>query len=347
MNNCKIIDALRCIGEAGSVLFRSLMLLIFSVAFASSSVTGDETLNQNLEFRWKFVKLGAMDFEIGPVFFSEAAANAGEFGQPLFANAEEVMNSNSSDVAPVHLAVTGSTNGPLKWFKSYQARAELTVKGQLRTFALAGEDNGVDGKRALVFALGLPPVVESFIDSSAPEPLEVQNAWKLDTVDPLTVFEWVIFSAVHGQSCAKKFWIYDGKRRYGAQTTDLVGKDGFLVGSNEVLAFEQNSLMRCRLTLLGSNSKGHPSDEVINEGDQVSGVGAGLKGKNSRLDVPGFGSKVTGTAKVGWGSLWPFGTSDRHIDFELRVCAGERVIVERVVMGAPIGRVIGTTKARC
>ena len=215
MNNCKIIDVLRCIGEAGSVLSRSLMLLILSVAVAFPSVTGDETLNQNLEFRWKFIKVGEMNFEIGPDFFSKAAANAGEFGQPLFANAEE-DTSNSSVVAPVHLAVTGSTNGPLKWFKSYQARAELIGKGQLRTFVLVGEDNGVDEKRALVFALGVPPVVESFIDSSASEPLEVQNAWKLDAVDPLTVFEWVIFSAVHGQSCAKKFWIYDGKRRYGA-----------------------------------------------------------------------------------------------------------------------------------
>ena len=119
------------------------------------------------------------------------------------------------------------------------------------------------------------------------------------------------------------------------------------MGNSEVLAFEHNGLMRCRLTLLGSNSKGLSSNEVINERDQVSEVGAGLKGKNSREDVPDSDSKFTGTAKVGWGSLWPFGTSDRHIDFELRVCAGERLIVERVVMGAPVGRVIGTTKARC
>ena len=221
MNNWKTSDVSESIGLAGRVLSRALVFLILTAVFGTAAVSGQETPKQNVEFRWKFIKVGAMDFEIGPAFFAKAAANAGEFGQPLFTSDAAALSVSVGARAPVHLAVTGITNGPLKWFKNYQARAELSVQGQSRTFVLAGEDNGVREKRALVFEAGLPPVVKSFIDSTAPEALNVQNAWKHDTVDPLTVFEWMIFSAVKGQSCAKKFWIYDGKRRYAARTTAL------------------------------------------------------------------------------------------------------------------------------
>lgn len=347
MNDWKASNASRATGLPGSILSRSFVLVILTLLFATNQASGDETPKQNLEFRWKFIKVGSMDFEIGPAFFSMAAANAGVFGQPLFAKASENLSVSEGGGAPVHLAVTGITSGPLKWVKNYQARAELLISAQSRTFVLAGQDNGVYEKRALVFAEDSPPAVESFIDSTATEPLEVQNAWKHDTVDPLTVFEWMIFAAAKGQSCVKKFWIYDAKRRYAARTTDLASKDASRAEENDGIGIEQNGVKRCRLTLLGSKAKAQLGVKVANYGNDLLGSGVDLAKNKSREDGPNFGDKGTTGAKLGWGSLWPFGTEDRHIDFEFSVCASEQIIVERVVMGVPFGKVIGTTKARC
>lgn len=308
---------------------------------------------QKVEFRWKLIKVGAMDFEIGPAFFTKAAANADEFGQPLFARFADSFAQGEGAVAPVHLAVTGVTNGPLKWFKNYQARAELTIKGKSKTFVLAGEDGGVYEKRALVFAPGLPPMIESFIDSTALQPLEVQDDWKRDTVDPLTVFEWMIFSAVEGQSCEKHFWIYDGKRRYAARTTDLTSETldgaGGKQRSPANRGLEQNKAGSCRLTLVGSDSNKKErkltADDVLPKRGQDTG-GALVQESLEEVETALRYDTVT-KPKAGWGSLWPFGKGDRHIDFVFKICSSKRVIVARVEMGAPIGRVIGTSKDQC
>ncbi len=341
MNDWKISDASRSTGLPGSILSCSFVLVILTLLFATGSASGDETPKQNLEFRWKFIKVGSMDFEIGPIFFSDAAVNAGEFGQPLFVNAGETLSASESGGAPVHLAVTGITSGPLKWFKNYQARAELLINAQSRTFVLAGEDNGIYEKRALVFAQDLPPTVESFIDSTAARPLEIQNAWKHDTVDPLTVFEWMIFAAVKGQSCVKNFWIYDGKRRYAARTLDLDGR---------VAVTEEQRITHCRLTLIGTNS--NKKDVKGATKNRSSARQAGDVIALSSYDNSDQGEFIpaesnAGRDKVGWGSFWPFGKGDRHIDFGFRVCDNQRVFVERVEMAAPIGKVVGTTKGQC
>ena len=318
----------------------ALVFLILTPVFGTAAVSGQETPKQNVEFRWKFIKMGAMDFEIGPAFFAKAAVNAGEFGQPLFAGDEAALSASADGRAPVHLAVTGITNGPLKWFKNYQARAELSVKGQSRTFVLAGEDNGVREKRALVFEAGLPPVVKSFIDSTAPEALNVQNDWKHDTVDPLTVFEWMIFSAVKGKSCAKKFWIYDGKRRYAARTTALAGKP--------VEITIEPRASSCRLTLIGSGANAD-EDQGQLASLQSPDAESDAVGVNVDLESAESGASDEGStkAKAGWGAFWPFGKGDRHIDFDFRVCSNQSVIVERIEMGAPIGKVVGASKRKC
>ena len=318
------------------------MFLVLTVVFGTALVIGQETPKQSIEFRWKSIKVGSMEFEIGSAFFGKVASNAGEFGQPLFASDEAAMSASVDARAHVHLAVTGITNGPLKWFKNYQARAELSVQGRLRTFVLAGEDRGGYELRALVFDAGFPPVVEAFPDTTAFVPLEVQRAWKLDTVDPLTVFEWMIFSVVQGQSCARDFWIYDGKRRYSARTKDLVGQPA---GKT----FEENRAIRCRLTLVGSKANkadhkesGEDADMLVQGVDfEIAEIVDNVGGADSNLRDQGAAAE-----KEGWGSFWPFGKGDRHIDFEFRVCSTKRVIVERIEMGAPLGKVVGTSKDR-
>ena len=339
MNNWKTSDASRPISLAGRVFSRALVLLILTVIFGTAAVLGQETPKENVEFRWKLIKVGAMDFEIGPAFFAKAAANAGEFGQPLFADDEAALSASVDGRAPVHLAVTGITNGPLKWFKNYQARAELTVQGQSRTFVLAGEDNGIYENRAIVFKAGVPPVVKSFIDSTAPEALSVQNVWKHDTVDPLTVFEWMIFSAVKGRSCAKKFWIYDGKRRYAARTTASAGQP-------MELTLEESRASSCRLTLIGSDSN---AEHAQTGGLQGQGAESNAVDGNAYHESAESGVSEDDAIKKkpGWGAFWPFGKGDRHIDFDFRVCSNQRVIVERIEMGAPIGKVVGASKRQC
>ena len=215
------------------------------------------------------------------------------------------------------------------------------MQGQSRTFVLAGEDNRIYEKRALVFAAGLPPVVESFSDSTALAPLEVQDAWKHDTVDPLTVFEWMIFSAVKGQSCAKKFWIYDGKRRYAARTTALAGQ------ALEII-LEEPRASSCRLTLIGSGSNAD-EDQGQLASLQSADAESDAVGVNVNLESAESGVSDEGStkAKAGWGAFWPFGKGDRHIDFDFRVCSNQRVIVERIEMGAPIGKVVGASNRQC
>jgi len=319
------------------------MFLALTVVFGTAVVIGEEVPKQSLEFRWKFIKVGAMDFEIGPAFFAEAAVNTGEFGQPLFARTVKSLIPSKGVGAPVHLAVTGITDGPLKWFKNYQARAELTVQGRLRTFVLAGKDGGSNEKRTLIFEAGVPPKVESFIDSSVTKALEIQNVWKYDTVDPLTVFEWMIFSVVKDQPCDKEFWIYDGKRRYAVRTKGLTGQPA-------VETLKENRASSCRLTLVGNKSnEAHVKESVEEANIRRQGIDSrAVEIVNSRGGTESnLGYQRESEKKAGWGSFWPFGKGERHIDFAFRVCPGARVIVERVEMALPIGKIVGTSKHKC
>ena len=295
-----------------------------------------------------------MDFEIGSSFFSQTTVNAGDYGHPLFAHASESLNSSDGGGKEVHLAVTGKTYGPLRWFKAYRARAELMVYGQSRSFILEGEDNGVKEKRVLVFAPDSPPMIEFFFDSAASKPLGVQDSWKNDTVDPLTVFEWIIFSATKGQSCAKKFWIYDGKRRYAAQTMDFVENTD--PAEVEKLRFPANSLFdqrnrpfNCRLTLIGSDSSEEKVERV--KGDIFSEARPDSTLEQSSKNIWRNDSEVRDKnvkkPRALWRSVWPFGRADRNIDFRLRICSTQRVIVERVEMSAPIGKIIGRSANSC
>ena len=309
-------------GKSGSGLapVLALWLLVFlSSGLASLPAFADEreTQIQSMEFRWKFLKVGTMDYEIGSAFFSRPASTAGEHGRPLFQRQETKQaptgGLNESAGAQVHLAVTGVTQGPLRWFKNYQARAELTVNDNQRTFVLAGEDGGVEEERVLVFSQGFAPRVDIFVDSSALEPFEVQEPWRTNTVDPLTVFEWMIYSAVQGRSCGKKFWVYDGKRRYAARTTTLASE---YAAEGEELGVIQNSTISCRLTLIGSGAKREAGQKVARAGLEAAESGDGLEIKAPLYDEPVLSDKKAQDIKHGWKSLWPFGTSDRHIDFE-------------------------------
>jgi hypothetical protein len=301
-----------------------------------------------MEFRWKFLKVGTMDYEIGSSFFSEPSLTAGEHGRPLFKRQETkpapTGGSNESADAQVHLAVTGLTEGPLRWFKNYQARAELTVNDNQRTFVLVGEDGGVKEERVLVFSQGFAPRVDIFVDSSALEPFEVQESWRTNTVDPLTVFEWMIYSAVQGRSCGKRFWVYDGKRRYAARTTTPASENA---AEGEDLGVIQNSTISCRLTLIGRGAKREAGKKVARAGFEVAESGDGLAIKVPVDDESVLPGKREQGVKRGWKSLWPFGTSDRHIDFEFRICSHDQIIVERVVMSAPIGKIVGRSERAC
>jgi hypothetical protein len=323
-------------------------LLIAPIALISTSTLATTKISkgegsaakaeiQKIEFRWKFIKVGEMDFEISPGFFSEAATYAGDFNRPLLRVGQDFPAQVIRAVAPVHLAVSGRTNGPLRWFKNYHARAELAVKDKLRTFVLAGQDGGVDEKRVLVFALGSPPFAKAFVDSTAEEPLAVEAFWKNDTVDPLTVFEWMIFSAVQDESCAKNFWIYDGKRRYAARTSDLtvdsVAAEGEISLTASEKPVEQTRAVNCRLTLVGNDS----SLEQRNLTRNSLSVEGDASGRENKAAKP----------KVGWGAVWPFGKADRHIDFGFQICPTRRVIVDRVEMSTPIGKLLGKTKDSC
>ena len=362
MDSWRIDKTLWATGLAVRVLAGTLAVVFLSLLLGSAMVSAGETPKQNVEFRWKFLKVGAMDFEIGPAFFSKAAVNAGEFGQPLFVTATQAelfeSNAKSSDqgqkIAPtVHLAVTGVTNGPLRWFKNYHARAELKVAPRARAFTLKGEDGGIYEERELIFASGLPPRVESFVDSTALAPLDVQSAWKSDTVDPLTVFEWMIFSAVKGQSCAKNFWIYDGKRRYAARTADLVDNIVTDVMEKTVLSAGLNPVkefvVSCRLTLIGSNNleKTRIDAKNVSALQLESRAESSPTGDSLRQGEPVSFDALAAKPIKSWSSLWPFGKSDRNIDFTFKVCASRRVIVDRVGMEAPIGRVVGASKEKC
>ena len=335
-------------GLAPVLVLWLLVFLTSGLASLPAFADGGETSVQSMEFRWKFIKVGAMDFEIGSAFFSRPASAAGEHGRPLFQRQETKQaptgGLNESAGAPVHLAVTGVTQGPLRWFKNYQARAELTVNDKRRTFVLAGKDGGVNEERALVFSQGFAPRVDIFVDSSALEPFEVQESWRTNTVDPLTVFEWIIYSAVQGRSCGKKFWVYDGKRRYAARTTTLVREDA---AEGEDLGVIQNSTISCRLTLIGSGAKGEAGAKVARAGVEVAESGDGLAIKVPVDDESVLSEKGGPSVKRGWKSLWPFGTSDRHIDFEFKICSHNRIIVERVVMSAPIGKIVGRNIVAC
>jgi hypothetical protein len=154
----------------------------------------------------------------------------------------------------------------------------------------------------------------------------------------------MIYSAVQGRSCGKKFWIYDGKRRYAAKTTTLASED---VAEGEDLGVIQNSTISCRLTLIGTGAKREAGKKVARAGFEVAESGDGLAIKVPVDDESVLPGKREQGVKRGWKSLWPFGTSDRHIDFEFRICSHDQIIVERVVMSAPAGRIVGTTEDSC
>jgi hypothetical protein len=154
----------------------------------------------------------------------------------------------------------------------------------------------------------------------------------------------MIYSAVQGRSCGKEFWVYDGKRRYAAKTTTLAIEDA---AEGKDLGVIQNSTTSCRLTLIGSSAKLEEGKKVARAGFEVAESGDGLAIKVPVDDESVLSDKRAPGIKQGWKSLWPFGTSDRHIDFEFRVCSHNRIIVERVVMSAPIGKIVGRNEVTC
>jgi hypothetical protein len=159
----------------------------------------------------------------------------------------------------------------------------------------------------------------------------------------------MIYSAVQGRSCGKKFWVYDGKRRYAAKTTTLVSEDA---AEGKDLGVIQNSTISCRLTLIGTGAKREAGKKVARAGVEVAESGDGLAIKVPLDDESVLSDKREQGVKRGWKSLWPFGTSDRHIDFEFRICSHDQIshdqiIVERVVMSAPIGKIVGRNQGAC
>ena len=77
------------IGNSGSGLARVLLLwlpvfLTSGLAPLSAFADEREAQIQSMEFRWKLIKVGAMDFEIGSAFFSRPASTAGDSGDPYF-----------------------------------------------------------------------------------------------------------------------------------------------------------------------------------------------------------------------------------------------------------------------
>jgi hypothetical protein len=99
--------------------------------------------------------------------------------------------------------------------------------------------------------------------------------------------------------------------------------------------------------LIGSGAKDEPGTKIARAGVEVAEFGDGLGVKVPVNDESVLSDKREPGIKQGWKSLWPFGTSDRHIDFEFRVCSYNRIIVERVLMNAPIGKIVGRTKRAC
>jgi hypothetical protein len=154
----------------------------------------------------------------------------------------------------------------------------------------------------------------------------------------------MIYAAVQGRSCGKQFWVYDGKRRYAARTTTLASEDA---AEGEDLGVIQNSTISCRLTLIGSGAKGEADTKVARAGFEVAESRDGLAIKVPVDDESVLSKKREPGIKRGWRSLWPFGASDRDIDFEFRICSHNQIIVERVVMSAPIGKIVGRNKVAC
>jgi hypothetical protein len=154
----------------------------------------------------------------------------------------------------------------------------------------------------------------------------------------------MIYAAVQGRSCGKQFWVYDGKRRYAARTTTLAREDAAV---GEDLGVIPNSTISCRLTLIGSGAKREAGKKVARAGFEAAESGDGLAIKIPVGDESVLSDKRARGIKQGWKSLWPFGTSDRDIDFEFRVCSHNRIIVERVVMSTPIGKILGRNERAC
>jgi hypothetical protein len=168
--------------------------------------------------------------------------------------------------------------------------------------------------------------------------LRPQDAWALNTVDPLTVFEWMIFSAIQRQSCENQFWIYDGKRRYAARTSDLT--NNYLLDDSKF----ENLSAKCRLTLVGASS----ALEQSSLPQSLSNLQPNTEQSNVKMQegALGFEQKKTKVRSI-WGSFWPFGTADRNIDFLFRLCSPSRLLVTEVEMRAPFGKVLGRSVEKC
>ena len=116
-------------------------------------------------------------------------------------------------------ALSGKTNGLVRWIKTYEGFYQSIFDGQGSRYLVNAKDRGIKEHRDIYFGRSAHalPIVQGFIDRTATASLQPVIGVDENSLDPISLMQRVLADVAEQSGCPRKeraYRVFDGKRRY-------------------------------------------------------------------------------------------------------------------------------------
>ena len=125
-------------------------------------------------------------------------------------------------------ALSGRTNGLVRWIKTYEGFYQSFFDGQGSRYLVNAKDRGIKEHRDIYFGRSAHalPIVQGFIDRTATAPLQPAIGVDEMSLDPISLMQRILSDVTVQSRCPRRehsYRVFDGKRRYLARFGDSPG----------------------------------------------------------------------------------------------------------------------------
>jgi len=224
---------------------RCLLVLLFifegSIGLADTTNAADQVerlvpaSSDTMKFKYMGLPLGTVTFHYGKYLDTGESWLRSETDETKYGSTDggdklkriedsEASYEGSSDYeyASQLGAISGQTNGLVRWIKRYSGHYETHAVSSGIRYRVDAIDQGVSEYRDILFPYveaGIP-VVQAFKDRSGVEYLRPRAQIDTHSLDPVSLLRTMLNDVRHAGACPKSqtsYKIYDGKRRYRAK----------------------------------------------------------------------------------------------------------------------------------
>ena len=116
-------------------------------------------------------------------------------------------------------ALSGRTNGLVRWIKTYEGFYQSIFDGQGSRYLVNAKDRGIKEHRDIYFGRSAHalPIVQSFIDRTATASLQPVIGFDEMSLGPIFLMQRILAEIAEQSQCPRKersYRVFDGKRRY-------------------------------------------------------------------------------------------------------------------------------------